>query len=92
MCWKDGSLIGSGARSGVHGTEIGSGKDSEDRVGSGRMVNAENISALEDTCSVPEASRSHGQFVDGVRSFRALEGLRIGETCGSARNATSGAQ
>ena len=57
-------------------------------ISAGKSVEAENMSVL----LLPVAASSHGQFVDGVNCFSAAEGRRIGETCGSTRKATRGAQ
>jgi hypothetical protein len=61
-------------------------------VRSGSIDSAENMSvAVLMVCRI-DLAMSQVQFVDGVSSFNAGEGRRIGDTRGSTRKVTRGAQ
>jgi hypothetical protein len=77
-----------------HGTRdsIGSSAASGGIVRSGRIDNAENISVAVLIFWLIDSARSQVQLVDGVNAFNAGEGRRIGDTLGSTRKATKGAQ
>ena len=61
-------------------------------VRSGSIDSAENMSvAVLMVCRI-DFAMSQVQFVDGVRSFNAGEGHMIGDTRGSTRKVTRGAQ
>jgi hypothetical protein len=61
-------------------------------VRSGSIDSAENMSvAVLMVCRI-DSAMSQVQFVDGVSSFNAGEGRRIGDTRGSTRKVTRGAQ
>jgi hypothetical protein len=95
---KDFSKIGGGLPSWAVGMSRGSSLElasngiEGERTTSGRMVMAANILVTVGTNMFPDAVKSHVQLVDGVKAFKAADGRSMGETCGSTKNATSGAQ
>ncbi len=71
---------------------IGASKMSGGIVRSGRIDSTENISVAVLIVWLMDSASSQVQLVDGVNAFSAGEGRRIGDTLGSTRKVTKGAQ
>jgi hypothetical protein len=71
---------------------IGASKMSGGIVRSGRIDSTENISVAVLIVWLMDSASSQVQLVDGVNAFSTGEGRRIGDTLGSTRKVTKGAQ